>query len=100
STLPQPAPDPPRSRTMSRVLFAGCVVAFVLSAAQAADPDANWPHWRGPTADGSAAPTADPPVNWAAATNIKWKTPLPGRASATPIVWGDKVFVLTAVKTD
>ena len=33
-------------------------------------------------------------------TNIKWKASLPGRGSATPIVWGDQVFVLTAIKTD
>src|SRR5262249_33884214 len=50
-------------------------------------------------ADGTA-PKADPPLKWDEKTNIKWKAPLPGRGSATPIVWGDKVFVVTAVKTD
>jgi outer membrane protein assembly factor BamB len=59
----------------------------------------NWPHWRGPLATG-AAPTADPPLKWDASTNIKWKAALPGSGSATPIVWGDRVFVVTAVKTD
>jgi outer membrane protein assembly factor BamB len=59
----------------------------------------NWHHWRGPNADGSA-PKADPPTTWDAKTNIKWKAELSGRGSATPIVWGDRVFVLTAIKTD
>jgi outer membrane protein assembly factor BamB len=60
---------------------------------------ANWHHWRGPLANGSA-PQADPPITWDEKTNIQWKAPLPGRGSASPIVWGDRVFVLTAVKTD
>jgi outer membrane protein assembly factor BamB len=59
----------------------------------------NWPHWRGPLANGYA-PKADPPTKWDAATNIKWKTPLEGRGSATPIVWGDQIFVVTAIKSD
>jgi outer membrane protein assembly factor BamB len=58
----------------------------------------NWHHWRGPEANGTA-PRADPPITWDAKTNIKWKVRLPGRGSATPIVWGDRVFVVTAVKT-
>jgi outer membrane protein assembly factor BamB len=59
----------------------------------------NWHHWRGPFAGGSS-PTADPPVTWDANKNVKWKAALPGRGSATPIVWDDQVFVVTAVKTD
>src|SRR5262249_6253607 len=59
----------------------------------------NWHQWRGPLANGTA-PKGDPPVSWDASTNIKWKAELPGRGSATPIVWGDQVFVVTAIKTD
>ncbi len=59
----------------------------------------NWHHWRGPEANGTA-PRADPPVTWDREKNVKWKAPLPGRGSATPIVWGELVFVLTAVETD
>jgi outer membrane protein assembly factor BamB len=60
----------------------------------------NWHQWRGPVANGSS-PKGDPPTTWDAEKNknIKWKTAIPGRGSATPIVWGDKVFVLTAVDT-
>jgi outer membrane protein assembly factor BamB len=59
----------------------------------------NWHHWRGPNATG-AAPKADPPTVWDTKKNIRWKAPIPGRGSATPIVWGNQVFVVTAVKTD
>jgi outer membrane protein assembly factor BamB len=63
------------------------------------DALANWAHWRGPLATGFA-PKADPPLTWDSVTNIKWKAALPGRGSATPIVWGDQVFIVTAIKTD
>lgn len=59
----------------------------------------NWPQWRGPTANGVAI-DANPPLKWDEKTNIKWKVAIPGESSATPIVWGDKVFVIAAVKTD
>ena len=55
-----------------------------------------WGQWRGPEATG-VAPFADPPLEWSEATNVAWKTEVPGRGSSSPIVWGDKVFVLTAV---
>ncbi|MDY3562731.1 PQQ-like beta-propeller repeat protein [Gemmata sp. JC673] len=63
------------------------------------DAESNWHHWRGPNADGSA-PSARPPIKWDAKTNIAWKVELPGRGSATPIMWGDRIFILTAIKTD
>ena len=63
--------------------------------------DDNWPQWRGPFANGTA-PQADPPTTWDGPTgkNIRWKAPLVGRGSATPIVWGNQVFVLSEEKTD
>lgn len=73
---------------------------LLLSAAAAAekgpDPQAQWPAWRGPLATG-VAPRADPPVEWSEDRNIRWKLPIPGRGHSTPIVWGDRVFVTTAV---
>jgi len=77
-------------------------LTLALSATAADFPkgaEENWHHWRGPNADGSA-PKADPPTKWDAKTNIAWKAELPGKGSATPIVWGDRVFVLSAIKTD
>lgn len=58
----------------------------------------NWHHWRGPNADGIAV-NANPPLKWSEATNVKWKVPIPGRGSATPIVWNDRIIVLTAAPT-
>lgn len=59
----------------------------------------NWPAWRGPRANG-VAPYADPPVEWSTSKNIKWKLDLPGQSNATPIIWEDRVFVVTAVETE
>lgn len=58
----------------------------------------NWHQWRGPLANG-VSPTADPPVSWSENRNIKWKVAIDGQGSSTPIVWGDNVFLLTAIKT-
>jgi len=58
-----------------------------------------WPTWRGPLATGEA-PDADPPVTWSETQNIRWKVEVPGRGHASPVVWGELVFVLTAVPTD
>jgi outer membrane protein assembly factor BamB len=55
-----------------------------------------WPQWRGPLATG-VAPLADPPLTWSETNHIKWKLAIPGEGDATPIVWGDRVFVLSAV---
>ncbi len=57
---------------------------------------ANWPQWRGPLGTGVAA-DADPPTLWSDTKNVRWKTPLPGRGHSTPIVFGDRVFVTTAI---
>jgi outer membrane protein assembly factor BamB len=59
----------------------------------------HWPVWRGPLVNGTA-PQADPPVQWNVSENIKWKLDLPGESNATPIIWGDRVFVVTAVESE
>ena len=60
---------------------------------------ANWHRFRGPEGTG-VAPFAKPPIEWDEETNIKWKVEIPGRGSASPIVWGDRIYLLTAIKTD
>ena len=63
---------------------------------------ADWPMWRGPEGNGFAA-EATPPLQWDEAgkesQNIRWKVPIEGHGTASPIVLGDRVFVLTAVDT-
>ncbi len=59
----------------------------------------NWPQWRGPSETG-AATDGKPPVEFSETKNVKWKTEIPGKGHATPIIWGDQIIVLTAVETD
>ena len=63
----------------------------------------NWPQFRGVNASGVA--TGAPkqmPASWNAAKpdNIAWKTAIPGLSHASPIVWGNRVFVITAESSD
>ncbi len=64
-----------------------------------ADPAKCWPRWRGPDATGVAA-KADPPTQWSESKNIRWKVDLPGLSHATPIIWGDRIYVQTAIPAD
>ena len=57
-----------------------------------------WPQWRGPL-DTGAAPSGNPPTEWNEQKNIKWKVRMPGQGSATPIVWGNDVFIQAAIPT-
>jgi outer membrane protein assembly factor BamB len=67
-----------------------------LRAAAPQDADRYWGQWRGPQATG-VSKLANPPAEWSETKNIRWKTEIPGRGSASPVVWGDRVYVLTAV---
>lgn len=73
-------------------------LAFLLLFSTTTNAD-NWPHWRGDNGNGVSL-TAKPPVQWSLDKNIKWKTAIEGRGSGSPIVWNDKVFVVTAVGGD
>jgi outer membrane protein assembly factor BamB len=61
----------------------------------------NWPSFRGRFASG-IADGQNPPATWDAekSLNIKWKTPVPGLAHSSPIVWDDRVFITTAISSD
>ena len=59
----------------------------------------NWPQWRGP--DGSGISNEkNLPAEWSPTKNIKWKTAIDGRAHSSPIVWGNRIFLTTAVEGD
>ena len=84
---------------LSRVYLAAFIVLVpfaAIPAAQQTDAMRFWPQWRGPHATGVSS-TANPPLEWSETKNVKWKVEIPGRGSSSPIVWGDRVFVLTAV---
>jgi outer membrane protein assembly factor BamB len=61
----------------------------------------NWPAFRGPDATG-VADGQHPPVTWDVKkeTNVRWKMPIPGLGHSCPIVWGNRVFVTTAISGD
>ncbi|MCC6419613.1 MAG: PQQ-binding-like beta-propeller repeat protein [Gemmataceae bacterium] len=52
----------------------------------------NWPQWRGPNSDGISRET-NLPAEFGASKNLVWKLPLPGMGGATPIIWGEKIFL-------
>jgi outer membrane protein assembly factor BamB len=60
--------------------------------------DNNWPQFRGPQA-GVAADDPSLPDTWGPSQNIAWKIDVPGRSWSSPVVWGDHVFVTTAINT-
>jgi hypothetical protein len=76
-------------------------VAFLLvafaSAADAAPP--HWAQWRGPDGQGVAS-DASVPLEWSPAKNVLWKSAIPGRGHSSPVVWGDRIFLTTAVEGD
>ncbi len=59
----------------------------------------NWPQWRGPLATG-VSPAAQPPVSWSETNNVRWKVKVPGRGTASPIIWENQLFLLTAVDVE
>ncbi len=58
--------------------------------------DDNWPMFRGPFATGVAA-GENFPDHWSATENVEWKVDLPGRGWSSPIVWGNRIFLTTAI---
>ncbi len=56
----------------------------------------NWPGWRGPRGDGTST-EKNVPIKWSGTDNVVWKVPLPGVGHASPIVWEDRVFVVTNI---
>ena len=77
---------------MNRIL---CLIFVSLLSATAVAQD-NWSHWRGPTGNG-VSETAKPPIKWSPSENVKWKVAIDGKGSGSPVIWQDKVFVVTAV---
>jgi outer membrane protein assembly factor BamB len=69
----------------------------VASSVQALPGAGNWPGWRGPSGDGRAEGPA--PRRWQSA-DFEWECPVEGRGHASPIVYGERVFVATATEED
>jgi outer membrane protein assembly factor BamB len=82
------------------VAVTGAARALATRAAQSASvttvAEQFWPQWRGPFGTGVSR-TANPPLEWSETKNVRWKVEIPGRGSSSPVIWGDRLFLLTAV---
>lgn len=77
---------------------AASTLGFILLVTNAALGQ-NWPQFRGP--NGTGIGTGSPPVTWNVSTgeNVKWKVDVEGLAHSSPIVWGDRIYLTTAVSS-
>jgi outer membrane protein assembly factor BamB len=100
----------PRSERFATtcLLFLWMVLLVSSQPSAAADGDGvdrlrQWPQWRGPLANG-VAPDSDPPLRWKSADgereNVAWVAEVPGNSLSTPVVWGDRIFLMTSVSAD
>ena len=83
------------------IFFSALVFVFIqpmFGQENSSNYDLYWPQWRGPEANG-LAPKGNPPIEWNETKNIKWKIEIPGKGHSTPIIWEDKIFILTAIET-
>jgi outer membrane protein assembly factor BamB len=81
-------------RYQASALWLGVCLFSILCIAASSAWAENWPQWRGARLDGMSA-EKDLPVEWSQEKNVAWRLPLPGPAGATPVVWGDKIFLTT-----
>lgn len=86
---------------MRRIVVGFCFILTLIltSLTGVAAPDTNWPQWRGPESKGIST-EKNLPSEWGTTKNIKWKVPVEGRGHSSPIVWGNKVFITTAIEGD
>ena len=86
------------SRSSPALLRAGAAaLVLALAAGSVADTEgrAEWPWWRGPLGNG-VSPDGDPPVRWSEKQNVRFKVAIDGDGLATPVVWGNLIYVLSA----
>ncbi|MCH7814141.1 MAG: PQQ-binding-like beta-propeller repeat protein, partial [Planctomycetes bacterium] len=85
---------------MKRSIIMAVMLGLLASPAPADDSQFDaidqWPQFRGPLGTG-VAPNGDPPVTWSEDRNVRWKTAIPGRGHSSPVVWGDRIFLTTAI---
>lgn len=81
-----------RSHQLACLLSAIVIAGSTLAAA-------NWPQWRGPQGQGISVETSLP-TEWSPTAHIAWKAPIAGRGHSAPVVWGERVFLTTAIEGD
>ena len=83
------------SNRISTVLIFSFLLMATLVDSASAKVSTNWPQWRGD--NGGVSAEKGLPVEWSNTKNVKWKTPIEGRGHSSPIVWGKKIFLTTAL---
>ncbi|MEX1040253.1 MAG: PQQ-binding-like beta-propeller repeat protein [Pirellulaceae bacterium] len=81
------------------VISRQCLLLAVLIAGPCGSllAEENWPMWRGPRGDGTSLQQKIPTA-WSGTENIAWKVAIPGQGHASPIVWQDRVFLVTCLE--
>ncbi len=82
---------PMRMRVLARTV---CWTLALLGMFAPTSRGENWPGWRGPRGDGTSL-EPEVPTTWSAEQNVVWKVEVPGQGHASPIVWNNRVFVVT-----
>jgi outer membrane protein assembly factor BamB len=82
---------------MMKIRLAPCVLTVSALLLAGLSQAADWPQFRGPTADGRAV-GGDVPLQWSEQENIRWKTRIHDTGHSSPVVWGTQVWVTTATE--
>ena len=89
---------------LERTHFRIAALLFLVTLASAAiashpgeEPTDSWPRFRGPGGQGVSTAT-DVPLEWGEGKNILWKTAIPGEGHSSPVVWGNRIFLTTAIE--
>ena len=80
---------------MKSSLILVIALIFAIQTGRAED----WPAWRGALGDGTVN-EPDAPVEWKLPENLVWKIPLPGKGHASPIILGDRIYLVTAMEEE
>lgn len=78
---------------MRPLVYIACSILALSFSALAA----NWPEWRGPDGQGHAE-GGGYPVTWSETSNVAWKTAIPGRGWSSPVIWGNQIWMTTALE--
>ncbi len=81
---------------MKRIAVSVLSAALIAGVLSGADDD--WARWRGP--DNTGVARGEAPLTWSDTENVAWKVPVPGRGMSSPVIWGNRLFLTTAVQTE
>jgi hypothetical protein len=77
--------------------WATCATIGILLLALIEAQAENWQGFRGPRGDGTSAEKGLP-LQWSPTENVAWKAPIPGRGHASPIIWEDRIFLVSCIE--